>query len=488
MPVHRSLCVAGTMAVSETVVAWRSPTQVPVTLSVTSPTGAADTLYVATDDMLGKFAMKMWPTGTGKAFYVVYSEPNSTLNYRYVRDGDNEIGIEVVPPFDQDPPLFRSINSGAAGTAANDTITAWRHQMRETALTTVQTSMTGVIGPRASGSFQTGVEFMDFWRPYWRPLIRPSVARLKNKNVKWAQVNSIWGLINMNPPLLEQGWNSFTTEDLIGHIREIRAQGMSVALRTTAAVLDGATAQVLIAPHPREVYDLFFDELKAVLMFHAKIAQQEGVEIFIIPYSYRDPYVAANLQDEPAMKAYYNAKWKSMVAAVRSIAPSVKLSADLYQDDPAYDWQGDLDYLGDKWWVPLATTDNATVSEMYATALDKLKTYYQPISARFSNKPFLFAEVAYHSANSSAMNWLKYPADSPEMDPFRPAVAIPVSDYDEQARAYQALLLAFAATPWVQGAYSFGYQYFDLDEKGYSIRSKTAEEITSQIYQQLNGM
>ena len=61
------------------------------------------------------------------------------------------------------------------------------------------------------------------------------------------------------------------------------------------------------------------------------------------------------------------------------------------------------------------------------------------------------------------------------------------SDYDEQARAYQAVLLAFAATPWVQGCYSFGYQYFNFDSKSYSVRGKTAEQIMSQIYQQINA-
>jgi hypothetical protein len=49
------------------------------------------------------------------------------------------------------------------------------------------------------------------------------------------------------------------------------------------------------------------------------------------------------------------------------------------------------------------------------------------------------------------------------------------------------VLLAFAATPWVQGCYSFGYEYYNLDSKGWSIRGKTAEQILSQIYQEINA-
>ena len=62
-----------------------------------------------------------------------------------------------------------------------------------------------------------------------------------------------------------------------------------------------------------------------------------------------------------------------------------------------------------------------------------------------------------------------------------------VSDWQEQADAYEAVLGAFAETPWVQGCYSFGYAYFDFDCKGYSIRGKTAEEVTKLLYAQINA-
>jgi len=485
-PVVRSLCVIGNMTVKDTVNAWKGPQDVPVTLSVISPTGAADTLYVATDEFGGAAPIKMWPTGTGTASYVFYRSPNSTLSYRYVRNGDGAYGLEIVPPADQNPAIFRTVTSGATGATSNDSVTAWRHQLRETALTTVQTSMTGVIVPRASGSFQTGVQFVDAWTTSWQPLIRRSVARLKSKNVKWAQIASVWGIVNMDPPLVEQGWNSLTTEELVDHIREIKAQGISVALKAFTYAADGAAEAGFKVSHTNAWYDLFFDEVKAAWMYHAKIAQQEGVELLILPGFNWDWVAQTGVSTSPATRAYINSKWKGIIADIRSIAPSVKLTIDMYVPLPEYDWYSDLDYLGDKWWVPLATTDNASVADMHAAAIDRLKTFYEPISARFANKPFLFSEVAYYSANTSAMQY--YSVNSPELNAFLPAAATPASDYDEQARAYQATLLAFAATPWVQGCYSFGYWYFDIDSKDAGIRGKTAEEIMSQIYQQLNGM
>jgi uncharacterized protein (TIGR03437 family) len=121
---------------------------------------------------------------------------------------------------------------------------------------------------------------------------------------------------------------------------------------------------------------------------------------------------------------------------------------------------------------------------MYNRAITLLNSRYLPIQRRF-NKPFIFQSIAYYSADTSAMQ--VYNVDnSPQISDFLPEDPSVASAYNQQAQAYRAVLLAFAATPWVQGCYSFGYSYFNFDSKGYSIRGKTAEKIVSQIYQQMN--
>ena len=484
-PVLRSFCVTGPMTIRDTVTAWKTPQQVPVTLSVSSPAGSTSSLYVATDDYGNNSPpMKMWATGPDTASYVIYTSPNSTLRYRYLRDG---VISELIPPVDQDPPVFRSVSVGPTGATANDSVTVWGVQMRETPQATVQTSMAGAILPRTTGPFETGVEFIDYWRPAWLPLIGPSVARLKSKNAKWLQIASVWDIRNTDNPIVEQGGNSFPTEDLLTHIREIKRQGLKVALKAFPFPIGNNAdyESVFLVPHSNAWYDQFYDQMKAAFMYHATLAQQEGVDLLILANNgwAEDRVETAN----PATRLYINAKWKDMIASIRAVAPSLKLTIDSFNSDASeYDWYGDLDYLGDKWWWPVASTDNAPVSDMYSAALSKLASKYKPLSERFGNKPFVFGEVAYYSANTSAMQ--QYRVDAPEIAQFSPTVVAPVSDYDEQARAYQATLLAFAATPWVQGCYSFGYEYFNMDNKAYSIRSKTAEEILSQVYQQLNGM
>jgi len=115
----RAFCVNGPMTINDEVGAWKTSQQVPVSLTVTSPTGAEDTLYVATDDYRGNAPIKMWPTGRGQAAYTLFVNPSTTLNYRYVRNADPGTGTEMVGP--DSKPAFRSIPAGPGGTVSDDT-------------------------------------------------------------------------------------------------------------------------------------------------------------------------------------------------------------------------------------------------------------------------------------------------------------------------------------------------------------------------------
>lgn len=474
--VVRSFCVTGAMTLDDTVVSWKAPGQVPVTLTATSPT-ITDTVYVTTDGWGGYEPMKMWSSGTGTSTYTFYVNSSTTVTYRYVRNGDPAIGLEIVG-VDSDPPAYRTVFSGPTGTAVTDMITEWRHELRDTVVSALKSS--GTVTARTSGEpFQTGVELIDYWRPAWKPLIVPTIQRIKEKNAAWVQIPSVWGLVSVDPPIIERGWNSFTTEELVEHIKEAKAQGLKVALRPFAYAVSAAEDIAFTLSHPDAWYDQFFDQVKAMYRYHAKIAEQEGVHMLILNnLNWAD--------DTDAGKAtHINEKWNEITAAVKSPNYTGKITTDYYVDRPQYTWYQYLDYLGDKWWWPLASSGTATVGDMYAAAMDKLTTYYQPITVRFPGRPFVFSEIGYYSADTSAQQ--TYGVYDREIDDFKSAVSPPDSAWQQQADAYEAVLWAFAGTPWVQGCYSFGYAYFDFDSKGYSVRGKTAEEVMSQIYQQLNA-
>jgi hypothetical protein len=484
--VTRSLCVNGSTTVSETVTAWKTPQQVPISLTVTSPTAAEDTLYLATDDYLGNAPVKMWPTAPGKAAYTFYVDPSTTLKYHYVRNGDPSIGIEIIGT-DKNPPAYRSLAVGPGGASSDDMIVAWRNQMLETPLTTVTSGITGPVVSRST-PFQTGVETIDYWRSNWMPLVAPTVARIKSINAQWILIDAVWTFLTSSstapdaislqiadPPKAELVYNSFPPQDLLAHIRAAKAAGLHVALRSDTY------PHIFPGVHSTAWFDEFFQQVQSFSLYYAKIAQQEGVETFILGHSEFD----ADSGPDSATRIYINTKWKQVIAAVRASGYSGKIATDFLVSTPEYDWYGDLDYLGSysalQWRV--ASSDDASVRSMYDQVVATLTSQYLPFVNRF-HKPLIF-EVGFYSAESSAQQ--TYSIFDPRISEFFPEDPSVPSDYDEQARAYQAVLLALAATPWVQGCYSFGYQYFTLDSKGYSIRGKTAEQILSQIYQQINA-
>lgn len=472
--VTRSLSVNGSTTVNDIVAAWKTPQQVPVSLTVTSPTRVDDVLYVTTSQDAGGFwLMKMWPTGPGKATYTIYANPNTTLNYRYFRNGDPGKGMEIIGT-DLTTPVYRSIPTGPGGTSSTDTVTAWRHQSHEQALTSVATGIDPPIKSRpAEAPFQTGVKVKDYWRPAWLPLVDTTMARVKSNNVQWVQIVPVWG-VNWDSPSIERIPNSMPDQDLITHIRSAKGAGLKVAIASI--------------PYPNQFpsgrtpawLDQFFHEVELAALHDSKIAQQEGCELFILAEFYLN-----SADNNPGIRTYVNVKQKGLIAAIRANGYTGKITANGFFNGLAQelDWQGDLDYIGLKWWSPVATTDHDTVQQMYDSAVARLNSDYLPIFNRF-HKPIMFAAVAYSSANGTAMQ--RYPVDDIPINDFLPADPNVPSDYDEQARAYQAVLLAMANTPWVAGAYIFGYDYFDFDSKGHTTTGKTADQIVSQVYQKIN--
>lgn len=481
--VVRSLCVNGPTMASDEVVAWKTAQQVPVSLTVTSPTGAQDALYVAANGS----PVKMWPTGPGSAAYTLYVNPSTTLNYRYVRNGDPDTGKEMIGT---NAAAYRSLVVGPLGAGSSDTIVGFQNQMREPALQTVTTGTTEPIV--RTDPFQTGIELVDYWRSSWLPLVQPTLERVRSMNAQWVQIVANWSFLSpakedfttyltttTDPPKVDPRFNEFPEEDLRAHIRAAKAAGLHVAL--TAQPYPNGFA----GAHSSAWYDRFFEEVQSTLLSFARLARQEGVEMLVLGNFSLD----ADRNNDSVTRSYVNDKWKQIIAAIRSSGFTGKLASQGGGGTgtmlrPEYDWYAGLDYLGVFWQIPIATSDSDSVQSMFQQALLRLDSQFKPAFNRFQ-KPLIFTSIMFYSARTSALQTHDlFEVVSPQ---FAADPSVP-SDYDEQGRAYQALLRALAATPWVQGAYPFAYEYFDLDNKAYSIRSKTAENVVSQIYRQLNGL
>jgi len=468
----RGLLVKEETTTEDEVWSWRAGYQVPLKLMVQSPT--EDTVYFTTDGWGGYEPIRMWHDGGNEWTYVYYVEPGK-VSYRYLRNGDPEIGVEKLDP--DTPETYRQVNVSSGGKTQNDTITRWRHQLRESLPASISLHETPAVERRISGKpFQSGIELIDYWRSSWLPLVEPTVKRISDHNASWVQLPSLSGIVSADPPIVEMGWNSFTEEELVYLIRTIHDRGLKVALRAYPYPIE-LPFTGFERHNTNEWYDAFYAEVRAIYLYHAKIAAQEGVEMLILAnFPWQDA-------DNPVSAAYLNQKWKDIIAEVRTVYAGL-ITVDTYIGRPEFDWYGGLDYIGDIWWEKIADTPSASYSSMKSRAQEILETKYQPIYQRF-NKPIVFTEVAYYSADGSATQ--QFGVYSSEISDFLPETVSVTSDWQEQADAYEAVLQAIAEKPWVQGTYSFGYSFMDHDCKGYSIRAKTAEEVLKLIYAQFNA-
>ncbi|HKV39162.1 MAG TPA: hypothetical protein VJX67_08110, partial [Blastocatellia bacterium] len=352
---------------------------------------------------------------------------------------------------------------------------AWRNRMLEPALTSVTSGMTGTVVPRAE-AFQTGIEPVDYWRAGWLPLLAPTMSRIKSINAQWIMIVANWTPTIVDPPQFELIFDDFPPQDLVAHIRAAKAAGLHVALRSQNFPNSFSFAQ------GKAWVDAFFQQVQSFSLYYAHIASQEGVEMLVLESLYLLSDVSG-IDTDPALRTYINEKWKAVIAAIRNSGYTGKLTTDTLLNYPEFDWYGDLDYLGDRWWYQkVASSDGDSVQSMYNQAVSSLNGYLPAVN-RF-HKPVVFISVEYYSAHTSALETYAFGPQIAQGQAADPSVP---SDYDEQGRVYQAVLLAFAATPWVQGCYSFGYEYYNLDSKGFSIRGKTSEQIVSQIYREMNA-
>lgn len=455
---------------------WKRPQDVPVTLNVTVPT--AETTYVTGEQWGFNEPIKMWALGAGRWTYTWFASPDVVFNYHYVRDGDTNVGIERLSP-DADG-AFRSVSVGTVPVTRNDTVVRWRHQLQETLPEAIFLKAPLPIVPRTNGApFITGLEFMDYWQPAWKPLIDSSAAFVASTNAQWAMVSPVWGILSADPPLIDHGWNSFPPPDLVEHIRRLKARGLRVVLfpqpYPTTEPYAGYNR-----PNTAAWYDEFFIELANCLTLYAHVAEAEHVEMIVIPSS--NWYDAEEPHKDPVAMAKINERMKAIIATIRTIYHG-KLSSSYFIDRAEYDWYGDLDYVGDIWWWPIAKSTSDTVEQMRIEALRILDSRYLPIYDRFK-KPILMSSVAYYSADSSALQ--RFGVGSPEISPWGPETST-LSAWQQQADAFEAVYSAFGQRAWVQGGIVFGNWYFDVDEKGYSVRGKTAQHVLKLLYENLNS-
>ena len=245
---------------------------------------------------------------------------------------------------------------------------------------------------------------------------------------------------------------NLTDDELKKMIDYIHGKGIKVALKPTVNCKNG-TWRAHICFFDKDVpcepkWSVWFKAYTDFQLHYAAIAQETGVDLFIAGC-------------EMVQSEHRESEWRNVMSEIRKVYHGpVTYNTDKYQEDNV-NWWDCVDYICSSGYYPLNDWD---------TQLDRIET----VVKRF-NKPFFFAEAGCKSTRGSS----NVPNDWTLQGDAAP---------DEQAKWYKAMFDAADKRDFVRGFFLWDWRirmYPDsdaLNDTGYDICSKPAEEIVKNFY------
>jgi hypothetical protein len=257
------------------------------------------------------------------------------------------------------------------------------------------------------------------------------------------------------PQSTEVRWRdepTVTDDEVRWALREARARGMRLALKPVVNCADG-TWRAYIGFLDRGVpgepsWAEWFESYTEFIVHHARIAQEEGVELFVIGCE----MVRADSRD---------AEWRELIRRVRGVYSGlITYNCDKYQEDRITWWDA-VDVISASGYYPTGT---------WPGELDRIERV-----VREYGKPFLFIEAGCPSrvgSSAAPYDWTFGGDASP----------------DEQAAYLREMFEETAAREWVNGfvLWDWPAQLYSRDEastnRDYCIYGKPGGEVVRAYY------
>ena len=308
---------------------------------------------------------------------------------------------------------------------------------------------------------------------------RREVDKMKALNIEWVCLVSIVLQETFAGGRQFRDFKMTPADDELRDIMDyIHGKGMKVQLRPMLECWDGTHRIHIHFPADGEIIPgkpithakRWFESMTERTLHYARLATRGGCEAY-------------GLDSELDRITHFNAQWKEVVAAARSVFSGHLTSShtgmvNFLQDlrTRSDHWFRDLDSLGTSFYTPVSTREGATMEDMVAN-LQKPLANFREIAAVYGN-PFYFGEVGCCStAGATRRPW----------DWNNPGGY----DGSEQARFLEAVLRTFWPEPWWMGMYWWKWdeqnhrpQFHDdpRGDKGFTLDGKPAADMLREWY------
>lgn len=493
----RQLIVPNSNALIEDQVdSWKSGNSAPITFDIQVPadTPAGDSVSIQFNPSYGwTEPLPMWPVGANRWIFVLYS-PLDTLGairYRYCRNEQcgSADDSKTAGPNAQG----MSVNTSLIAETIDDPVQSWAWLQPASKPTTVP----NVTVVTRGSSFLAGVELQPYYHPSWQSRFSTAFKDIQSLSANWVVLTPVWTFTRSNLPVLEPlaGRDPLWSDSIV-MIREARSLNMNVALFPTPFFPAGADNWWKAASRDFAWWNVWFERYRNFLLNYADMATREGVQTVIIGGDWAGPALAGGtLVDGSLSNVPQDApdRWNALIADVRgrfkgNLAWALPYKPSL-KNTPAFLSKVDQVYL--LWSGPLASAANASEADMAAAAARLLDQDVKPFQEQLG-KPVTLA-LSYPSAAGGSAGCLPTAQKGQclSLDALsRPNADLPEVNLDlqDQAKAYNAMLLAVNDRTWISGVVSRGYYPpAVLTDKSTSIHGKPASGILWYWFPRLLG-
>lgn len=200
----------------------------------------------------------------------------------------------------------------------------------------------------------------------------------------------------------------------------------------------------------------FHQELERETVRYAKLAGEEGVELFGVGLEYRQS------------AGVFEWEWRHLIAAVREVyRGKVTYSANWYKEYEEVRFWDALDYVGIGSYFPLTDKKDEKSAAAIAAGWARVKENLERVAVEYE-RPVLFTEVGYPTyADAAFRPW--------EWTTTKDKVISPA----DQAACYRALYDHLDGDPWFAGMFIWRFytQRATVRPWDYSPQGKEAEQV-----------
>jgi PKD repeat protein len=294
----------------------------------------------------------------------------------------------------------------------------------------VNATMVG-LRPLASASansfmpiFQRGMSYVS-WPPYFDSAnSNESLSLLSLTHTEWVAICVFWHQDTASSTRIYPLTSSPSNSSVAKAISMVHKLGMKVMLKPMVDPLNGVWRGE-IPPS-----DAWFQSYGNFINFWAEFSQENKVDLLCIGCEF-------NSNDGQT------ASWENITARVRERYSGPITYAANWDNYPNVHWWNSLDYVGIDAYFPLTNTHDPTVEELktaWSFWVNAIASWQATV-----NKPIIFTEIGYMSAEGTNEAPYNYVSSSPV-------------DLQEQVNCYNATFQTFYNKNWFYGFYWWNWE------------------------------